>query len=245
MSMKAPKRRFSVGFTLVELLVVIVIIATLASLTFMGMSRMRSAGDRAATISTMRQLQVANIAYATENNGQFVPIAELDANDQLAMEWYKNPKFLVHLTGDSGVFDKKGEDLLIAPSGNLDPVAFRAKKRYYNRLAASFGINGEGLIWPKKFTDPPMSYKMSQVDNPGRTAFMATAVNYQFRYAGRYLWKQDPVEGKVTTDKMAFRHGGKAAVVYYDGSAGFVTYADIARFDANGGASNAFWKAKP
>ncbi len=241
--MRTNTHRSSAAFTLVELLVVIVIIATLAALSLVGFSRMRAAGDRAATISTLRQLQVANMTYATENNGQFVPIAELDANDSLAMEWYKNPKFLCHLTSDPGVFEKKGDELLIAPVGSLDPVAYRAKKRYYDRLPASFGINAEGLSWPKKFTDPPMSYRITQIENPGRTAFLVTAVNYQVKHAGRNLWKQNPVEGKVTTDKMAFRHGNKAAVVYYDGSSGFVTYADIARFDASGGASNPFWKA--
>ena len=88
-----------------------------------------------------------------------------------------------------------------------------------------------------------MSYRISQVENPGRTAFLVTAVNYHVKYNGRNLWKQDPVEGMVTTDKMAFRHDGMAAVVYYDGSSGFVSYADMARFDAAGGAANSFWKA--
>ncbi len=242
--MKSPNLRPATGFTLVELLVVILIIVTLAAISVMGFSRARSAGDQATTIAVMRQLQVANISYSTENNGQYVQIAELDANDSLAMEWYKNPKFLAHLTGDPSVFDKKGNELLKAPAGCLDPVAYRAKKKDYDRLTASFGINAEGLAWPKKHTDPPMSYRVSQVENPSRTAFLVTAVNYQVKHAGRNLWKAAPVEGKVTTDKMAFRHNGKAVVVYYDGSSGLVGYDDITRFDANGGAANPFWKAK-
>ncbi len=241
--MRNPARNSSAGFTLVELLVVIVIIVTLAAVSMIGYSRMRTAGNQATTVSVMRQLQVANISYSTENNGQYVQIAEVDQNNTLAMEWYKNPKFLAHLTGDPSVFEKTGEELLTAPQGSLDPVAFRAKQRHYNRLTASFGINAEGLTWPKTYTDPPMSYRVSQVEYPSRTAFLVTAVNYQVKYADRNLWKTSPVEGKVTTNKMAFRHDGKAVVVYYDGSSGFVSYADIARFDANGGSANPFWKA--
>lgn len=239
--MKITTSRKQAGFTLMELLVVIIIIATLAVLSVLGYSRMKAAGDRATTIAVMRQLQVANVSYGTENNGQYVPVAEVDGNGGLAMEWYRNPKFLTHLTGDPGEFDKTGAALLIAAPGNLDPVAYRAKKRQYDRLSASFGINSEGLQWPTP-ANPQPSHKVSQVENPSRTAFFVTAVNYQVKHAGRNLWKQQPVEGKVTTDKMAFRHGGKAAVVYYDGSSGFITYADIARFDANGGAANPFWK---
>lgn len=240
--MKTTSRRSSSGFTLVELMVVIIIVATLAVLSVLGFSRMRAAGDRATTISVMRQLQVANMTYGTENNGQYVPIAEVDENGGLAMEWYRNPKYLTHLTGNPSESEKTGDKLLVAAPGNLDPVAYRAKKRQYDRLSASFGINSEGLPWPT-IGNPRPSYKISQVENPGRTAFFVTAVNYQVKYAGRNLWKQAPVEGKVTTDKMAFRHGGKAAVVYYDGSSGFVSYTDIARFDATGGANNPFWKA--
>ena len=240
--MKIPVSPRRNGFTLVELMVVIIIIATLAVLSVLGYSRMRAAGDRATTIAVMRQLQVANVTYGTENNGHYVPIAEVDGSGGLAMEWYRNPKFLTHLTGDPGEIDKTGDKLLVAAPGNLDPVAYRAKKRQYDRLSASFGINSEGLQWPT-VSNPRPSYKFSQLENPSRTAFFVTAVNYQVKHSGRNLWKQQPVEGKVTTDKMAFRHGGKAAVVYYDGSSGFVTYADIARFDANGGATNPFWKA--
>lgn len=182
------------------------------------------------------------MSYAVENNGKFVPYAEVDENGALKMEWYKNPKLLIHLTGDPETTQKTGDQLLVAAPGNLDPVAYRSKKRQYDRLSASFGLNTQDLPWPT-ITNPIPSYSLSQVEAPGRTAFLSTAVNYQFRHAGRMLWKQDPVEGKVTTDKMAFRHGGSAVVVYYDGSSGFINYSDIARFDANGGATNPFWRA--
>lgn len=241
--MKIKTRRTTTGFTLVELLVVILIIATLAALTVMGFSKMRAAGDRAAAVSIMRQLVVANMGYSTEYNGQFVPIAEKDESGGLAMEWYRNPKFLTFLTGDPKEFEKSGSQLLLAPPGSLDPIVVRARQRQWDRLSASFGLNATGLTWPENFKSPPMSFKLSQIANPGRTAFIVSATNYQVTFGGRYLWKSAPVEGKTTTDKTAYRHGGKAVVIYYDGSTGFVSQTDMAAFDAKGGIANPFWKA--
>lgn len=243
--MKTTSRRFSTGFTLVELLVVIVIIATLASLTFLGFSRMRAAGDRAAAVAIMRQLQIANMGYAIDNNSQYVPIAEKDKDGGLSMEWYRNPKFRAYLSGNPNDTEKSGAEMLVAPSSVLDPIVVRKKQRQWDRLSASYGINSTGLTWPTNDQSPPMSFRISQVANPGRTAFIASATNYMISYAGRNLWKSGPVEGKTTTDKMAFRHDNKAIVIYYDGSTGFVTPAEIAGFDQKGGVANPFWKATP
>ena len=67
--MKNPGRYRS-GFTLVELLVVISIIITLAALAFVMNSKMRKSADESVTTANLRQLGVALASYTAEN-GRF------------------------------------------------------------------------------------------------------------------------------------------------------------------------------
>lgn len=58
------------GFTLVELLVVILIIAVLAGIGMMMVSRMRKSANQAMTTANLRQISVAMITF-TSDNGRF------------------------------------------------------------------------------------------------------------------------------------------------------------------------------
>jgi prepilin-type N-terminal cleavage/methylation domain-containing protein/prepilin-type processing-associated H-X9-DG protein len=61
-------RRAQPGFTLIELLVVIAVIAILASLLLPALSRAREKGASTACLNNIRQLNLAWILYADENN---------------------------------------------------------------------------------------------------------------------------------------------------------------------------------
>ncbi len=64
------KKPRQLGFTLVELLVVILIIAVLALLVFGLSSKMVQKAKKVASINSMRQVAVATLAYTSENNGK-------------------------------------------------------------------------------------------------------------------------------------------------------------------------------
>ena len=63
------KRR---GFTLVELLVVIAIIALLMAILMPALNRARELGRRAVCLGNLKQLALAWVMYADENDGDFV-----------------------------------------------------------------------------------------------------------------------------------------------------------------------------
>lgn len=64
--------RHSHGFTLIELLVVIAIIAILAAILFPVFARAREKARQASCTSNLRQLVMANIQYASDNDGYYV-----------------------------------------------------------------------------------------------------------------------------------------------------------------------------
>jgi prepilin-type N-terminal cleavage/methylation domain-containing protein/prepilin-type processing-associated H-X9-DG protein len=65
----------SKAFTLIELLVVISVIALLMAILMPALGAARSGSRALACKSNLRQLVIANIGYATENDGFYVPAA--------------------------------------------------------------------------------------------------------------------------------------------------------------------------
>ena len=240
-SMKKPIQHSRPGFTLVETLVVIVIIVVIAAFTFVGVNRMRAAGDRATTVAVLRQLQLANFSYASDHNGQYVPLSSMDENENRINDWHQSSVFLAYLTGDQSALDNNQTITTKVPQSVLDPIVVRSKKRLWEKLFASYGYNQEGMPALKANSD--RSFKVSQVTSPSRTAAFITATDWIVSYKSRFLWEANPVEGKSTDQRIAYRHGNKAVVVYYDGSSGLVSPGDLRAFDAQGGANRPFWKA--
>ncbi len=76
------------AFTLIELLVVIAIIAVLMAILIPTLNRAREQGKRAACLSNLKQLQLAWVMYADDNDGKIVNgSASWDAGGENPWAW--------------------------------------------------------------------------------------------------------------------------------------------------------------
>jgi prepilin-type processing-associated H-X9-DG protein len=231
------------AFTLTELLVTIVIIITLAILAFIGMSKMRAAGDKVVATRNISQLQIANAGYASDNNGKYVPIFAFDDTGANYVAWHGSAEYLIYLKDASSLYYPSGNVDSRLPLGLMDPITVRAKKKSYDRIAASFGYIKHGVAsggWGKPNSNP--SYRNSQLNSPERTAAFVTATDWNVNYANRLKWETAKEEGFFPGQRMSYRHGRKAIVVYYDGHVGAVSVDDIKKIDAEGGSNHIFWR---
>lgn len=221
-----------------ELLVVIAIIAVLVALSAGGIFKYRNAADKAAVLGNMRGLQQANAMWASDHSGRYISVFAFDEDGKATTRWFSNTEFLENLSGDSEL-----DNSYKMPESLLDPKVVRAKRNGWQSLSANFGYiydNMPGGNYGSENTD--RGFRVSQVVNPARTAAFISCTDWIAKYSGRYIWDGSAaVEGASPDGKIAFRHDGKAAVVYYDGHVGLISKADFQKIDSNGKQKNAFW----
>ncbi len=99
------------GFTLVELLVVIGIIAVLVAMLLPALSRARAQANSVKCMSNMRQLHTYTMLYANEYKNYALP-ANQDANWEQS-DWYG---VIARLYFKAVMVDKNGKDLKGAPA---------------------------------------------------------------------------------------------------------------------------------
>ena len=80
------RQRSSEGFTLLEILVVLVIIGILATLSFPLVAGMRARAQRIQCMANLRSLYTATELYI-QNNGSWPQIAVSDDDTQYAQDW--------------------------------------------------------------------------------------------------------------------------------------------------------------
>jgi prepilin-type N-terminal cleavage/methylation domain-containing protein/prepilin-type processing-associated H-X9-DG protein len=203
--------RPSRAFTLVELLTVIAIIGILAAIIIPTVGKVRESARAVQCASNLRQVQMANIAWATDNKGGYAPLLLVDKdNASMTIMWHQNSDFLAYLarerTGTTGERLANGLNCPTARSlGNPRNFTYGAN------------ANGRGGEWVKGYV---RQIRMEEIQRPSKTMAFADGLDWQLYADGATGYTKDLELLSSTassTHMVAYRHGDKANLVYFDG----------------------------
>jgi prepilin-type N-terminal cleavage/methylation domain-containing protein/prepilin-type processing-associated H-X9-DG protein len=234
-----PRHR---GFTLIEVLVVIVIIIALAAVVFPVARGIRQAAGTAKTVSNLRQIQAANVSFASENNGFFLGNAP-DGGGPWGPPWFTYMPFVsmlgVNATGEGESGNvlpvgwgknypevlKCGMDVSVSANPDQKDRNFTIAMNWSSFSHQSDGTPGGASWWIGGKT------LQSRIKNPSKLImFHESSEIFSLRW-DRLAWKGDDAGFSLG---LAFRNKGKTCnVVFADGHVAALTRKDVEKDDAN------------
>ena len=228
----------SEAFTLIELLIVISIVALLTAILLPALVTARSRTRELVCKSNLRQLLVASIGYATENDEFYVPAARDMWDNSGLHRWHghrdtRNDPFdplrgpLVGYLADGRVKEcpaktdfLKGQDWKTnfeqGCGGYGYNMTYIGSRRWQNGVRTIED-------WKESYA---LTTRMAEVASPGRTLMFAdTAIANDKRYLIEYSFAEPPFSVRnglpVTEFYMSpsihFRHRSKANIGWVDG----------------------------
>ena len=203
-----------------ELLVVIVIVAALASMGFFGARRMIDASRTTKTVAHLRQLQIANTLYATEHNGSYVKTFD----GAWTNGWFWNSEFL----SCAGVTPETTALPQIFRSGFSAPSARLA----YNCSKVPNANGGSSYFWGNQTN---LSLRIDHIQRPETTVAFVDSNDWWVNPDNWNAWKSvahDRSGGPSAA--VAYRNNGKAAAVTFSGSVVMLGRKDLDRSSTAG-----------
>ena len=191
----AGRRR---GFTLIELLVTITVIAVLASLGMAMLPQAKLAARRTASLSNLRGIGSALIAFANDNDGK------LPGRVQSSDKW---PRLLLPYVDENPKIYGEPDDLKCFVHTGADPTA-------NGRNNTSYILNGFNDVGA--FGDESIIIRTLNIEKPSMTILMANQ-------SGTGNFYMDFMEGNQNHVLNLKAYGTGSNYLFADGSARFLT----------------------
>ncbi len=232
------------GFTLIELLVVISIIAILAGMLLPAVGMIRDMAQSSKCAATLRQWQLANLSYTTDNEGLVMPAVRRDAafSDGNGVAWCRIAKNLelmeITPNADPATVSLSGTGAF--PKGLFCPVAPATNEYWQGVYAYNLSVNEFGAA-PADLTNETWTagtYATFPVDKipskASKVAFVDGMNAWMYNGNGTTVFIEvQPDQDQYTANlagmqNLILRHRAKANVVMWDGhteniKAGLVT----------------------
>lgn len=237
-----PPRGSGRGYTLIEVLVAISIIALLISILIPSLAKARDAGRAAVCLSNQRQIALASTLYSNDNNG-FVPREGEDNPERTRVPWAIALRPYI----DTNASQEEDRDDLFKSSPYFRDPSRKADAHVIHYVANSIPFRAPGLA------DPAASFnwrkrrgptQISRIINPAGVIYMSDyfddpdGARSHAIYAGNPtdisvaqwydLWIVAHITGSPTVRRVEpKRHGTGCNAVFFDGHAAPVPATDV------------------
>ena len=229
---------YSGGFTLVELVTVVAVLCVLVGVAIPVLRDALEAGRRAKCSSNLRQLFVANAAYAAQYGYYVAAAPDLFSGNRT--RWHGQR------SGGSGAFDGQGGPLSPFLGGDgcvrqcpgFHPLPPDQAANSFEASCGGYGYNDRGVgsrVYLEGYTASAMRKGMppGAIASPAHTVMFADTgfpqpygqpkYMIEYSFAEAYYFVGNPPEKLYgpAQPSIHFRHGGRAGVAWCDGHVSF------------------------